>query len=255
MPFFDFQYLLLGGAAFLAGLIDSIVGGGGLIQLPALLGAYPKIEVPILCGTNKFASLFGTLSAARRYAQSVRLPWRVILPSVMTAFVGSFLGTYVLTQLPSDFLRPLVLGLLIAIAIYTSIKKDFGQHFSESRTGPREQILAAGIGGLIGFYDGFFGPGTGTFLVFLMIKVFRFDFLTASATAKVINVGTNLAALLLLISQNKIIWPLAIVMAVCNVAGSLVGASLAIAKGSKFVRILFLCVVSLLIAKMALDLV
>ncbi len=245
--------VLLGIAAFAAGFIDSVVGGGGLIQIPALFTVLPREMPATLFGTNKFASVFGTSNAAWRYARRVAMPWRTTLPAALAAFACSYLGAMAVAWLPRDLLRPLILLLLVGAAIYTFVKKDFGAVHGPTHSGHRELVYAILLGGAIGFYDGFFGPGTGSFLIFLFIRFFGFDFLHASAAAKVVNVATNLAALAYFAPNGHLLWQLAIVMALCNVGGSVAGTHLALKHGSGFVRQVFLVVVSLLIAKFAWD--
>ena len=246
-------YVVLAFAAFAAGFIDSVVGGGGLIQIPALFTTLPREMPATLFGTNKFASVFGTANAAWRYAARVQMPWRTTLPAALAAFACSYLGAMAVAWLPRDLLRPLILVLLIGAAIYTFMKKDFGAVHGPTRSGHAELGGAILLGGVIGFYDGFFGPGTGSFLIFLFIRFFGFDFLHASAAAKVVNVATNLAALAYFAPNGHMLWQLAALMAVCNVAGSLAGTHLALKHGSGFVRQVFLFVVSGLILKFAWD--
>lgn len=245
--------LLLAGAALTAGFIDSVVGGGGLIQIPALFTLLPREAPATLFGTNKFASVFGTTNAAWRYARRVSMPWRTTVPAALAAFVCSYLGALAVAWLPRDLLRPLILVLLVAAAIYSFMKKDFGAVHGPTQSGRREFALALLLGGVIGFYDGFFGPGTGSFLIFLFIRFFGFDFLHASAAAKVVNVATNLAALAYFAPNGHLLWQIAVLMAICNIAGSIAGTHLALKRGSGFVRHVFLIVVSLLIAKFAWD--
>lgn len=240
-------------AAFVAGFIDAIVGGGGLIQIPALFTALPKELPATLFGTNKFASVFGTANAAWRYARRVEMPWRTTLPAAFAAFFCSYLGAMTVAWLPRDLLRPLILVLLVGAATYTFWRKDFGTLHRPQHAGRSELIYALIVGGAIGFYDGFFGPGTGSFLIFLFIRFFGFDFLHASAAAKVVNVATNLAALSFFVPNGYLLPLLAVSMAVFNVSGSVVGTHLALRHGSGFVRRMFLIVVSALIIKFAYD--
>lgn len=239
--------------AFLAGLIDAVVGGGGLIQLPALLVFMPHVAVPILLGTGKLAGISGTTAAMWRYARSVELNWKTLLPAAFTAFVFSFLGARAVSHLPGDALRPMVLVLLVAVAVYTFIKKDLGALHAPKLTQSRERLYAILAGAAIGFYDGFFGPGTGSFLIFVFIGIFGFSFVAASASAKVVNVATNLSALGYFMLKGLVLYEIAIPMAVCNILGSMVGTRLAIKQGSGFVRRLFLIVVSAIILKFAYD--
>lgn len=239
--------------AFMAGLIDAAVGGGGLIQIPALFNILPNTSAATLFGTNKFASAVGTLSAARSYLKRVKLPWRLVLPAASAAFAMSFAGAATVSLLPKDILRPMVLLLLIVMAVYTLWKKDFGQLHKPVTIGRREMLVGLLIGGAIGFYDGLFGPGTGSFLMFLFIRFFAFDFLHASAAAKVVNLSTNVAALLFFIPSGNVLFGFALPMAASNMAGAMVGSYLAMKKGAGFVRVLFLILTSVLIVKLGWD--
>lgn len=247
------EFILLGLAAFLAGLVDAVVGGGGLIQVPVLFSAFPTTAPATLLGTSKLAGIFGTAAAAVNYSRKVRLAWSAAAPAAIAAFSFAFVGAYTVTKIPPDFLRTLLPFILILVAAYTFWKKDFGSIHAPAHTGLKEKVIALVIGGCIGFYDGFFGPGTGSFLVFLFVRYFGFDFLGASAVAKVVNVACNLAALLWFGFSGHLLWQLGLMMAVCQVAGSLVGTKLAIRHGSSFVRKLFLVVVCGLILKTGFD--
>ena len=248
-----FDFALLAVAAFVAGLVDAVVGGGGLIQIPAIFAVFPK-EVPAtLLGTNKLASMCGTTVAAVKYARRVQVAWSAAAPAAVAAFVMAFAGAWTVTRVPADFVRSLLPLILLAVAVYTFKKKDFGSTHAPLHSGMTERMLAMGVGAFIGFYDGFFGPGTGSFLLFLFVRFFGFDFLGASAAAKVVNVACNVSALIWFGYSGHLIWKLAALMAVCQVAGSLIGTRLALKHGSGFVRKLFLVVVSLLIVKTAYD--
>ena len=247
------DFLLLGGAAFFAGLVDAVVGGGGLIQIPVLFSVFPK-EVPAtLLGTSKLAGVFGTSAAAVNYARRVKVAWSAAAPAALAAFALSFAGAWTVTRVPGDFVRSLLPLVLLAVAIYTFRKKDFGSVHAPVHSGMTEKLVAVGMGACIGFYDGFFGPGTGSFLMFLFVRFFGFDFLSASAAAKVVNVACNISALMWFGYSGHLLWQLGLLMAVCQVAGSLCGTWLAIRHGSVFVRKLFLIVVSLLILKTGFD--
>ncbi len=239
--------------AFLAGFIDSMVGGGGLIQLPALFIFFPNAPIASLFGTNKLASISGSTAAAIRFIQEVKIDWISIIPAGLTALIFSYLGAKTVSLLNSEILRPLILILLILVAIYTFIRKDFGSEYRPKYNRDRTIYIMIAISAIIGFYDGFFGPGTGSFLIFLFISVLGFDFIRASANAKIINFSTNIAALIYFISTNQVLYKIAIPMAVFNIIGSIIGAKMAIIKGSNFVRILFLVVISGLIVKLAYD--
>ena len=247
------QLAILAFAALFAGFIDSVVGGGGLIQIPAIFSVLPK-EVPAtLFGTNKIASVFGTANAAWRYSARVTMPWRTTLPAAMAAFACSYLGAMAVAWLPRDMLRPMILVMLIAAAGYTFWRKDFGSIHRPQHAGVKELVYALLLGGVIGFYDGFFGPGTGSFLIFLFIRFFGFDFLHASAASKVVNVATNLAAIGYFVPNGFFLPVAAALMAVANVLGSFIGTHLALRHGSGFVRRVFLVVVGALIVKFAWD--
>lgn len=246
------DFLFLGAVAFFAGMVDAVVGGGGLIQIPVLLGHYPQVAIPTLFGTNKLASIAGTSAALWRYARSVQIPWKVVVPAALAALAGAWVGAAVVAWLPREAMRPLVFVLMLAVAIYTFRRKDFG-HAETRELTAADRWRAVAFGAVIGFYDGFFGPGTGSFLIFLFIRFFGFDFLHASAAAKVVNVATNLAALAFFVPHGHFLPGLAVVMALCNVLGSFLGTHLALRHGSRFVRKVFLVMVSVFIVKFAHD--
>jgi uncharacterized membrane protein YfcA len=240
-------------AAFGAGIVDAMAGGGGLIQLPALFAAFPNTPHPTLLGTGKLAGLAGTTSAAARFIRHVRIDWQLVLPAAAGAFVAALAGAWIATGISPARFRAMVPVLLAVVLLYTLLHRDFGRTHEPRRQGRRGSALAAAAAGTIGLYDGFFGPGTGSFLVFLFVRVFGLDFLHASASAKVVNAAANLAAILLFGLTGQIFWLLGLAMAVCNVAGAQVGSHLAIRHGSGFVRVVFITVVSCLIAKTAWD--
>jgi uncharacterized membrane protein YfcA len=243
--------LLLCLSSLLAGFIDSVVGSGGLIQIPMMLIVLPTTPVATILGTNKFASCAGTTIAAQRYARHVTIEWSTLAPAAVIAFVFSFLGSRTVALLNTAFMRPIVLVLLVLVAVYVFFVKDLGL-IHQPKHPPHKAIwIGIVIGAAIGFYDGFFGPGTGSFLIFLFVGVFGFDFLAASASAKVINWATNVASVTYFGWSGNIIYQYAVPMALCNVLGAAIGTRLAIAKGSRFVRIFFLVIVCALIAKVA----
>jgi uncharacterized protein len=242
--------VLLCFASFLAGFIDAVVGGGGLIQIPALLLLLPGVPVPMLLGTNKLASFSGTSIAVYRYTRHVKIDWQMVAPTALAAFVFAFFGSRVVSLLNPALLRPLVLVLLVVVAIYVFFVRDLGLVHRPKHAPDKARWLGILFGSALGFYDGFFGPGTGSFLIFIFVGVFGFDFLSASASAKAINWSTNLASVIYFAASGNILYGTGVAMAVCNVAGAAIGARLAIAKGSRFVRIFFLIVVCALIAKL-----
>ncbi|MBC7414889.1 MAG: TSUP family transporter [Herminiimonas sp.] len=247
------DYLILCMAALFAGMIDAVVGGGGLIQLPALFSTLPTAAPATLLGTSKLAGVWGTTVAAVTFARRVKVQWATATPAALAAFVCAFLGAYTVTRIPPDFLRQLLPFILIAVALYTFKRKDFGSVHAPAHIGVREKAFAVMAGGGIGFYDGFFGPGTGSFLVFVFVRFFGFDFLGASAVAKVVNVSCNVAALLWFGYSGHIFWKIGLMMAACNVFGSILGTWMALRHGSGFVRKIFLVVVCALIIKTTYD--
>ncbi len=247
------SYLLVFLFAFFAGFIDAIVGGGGLIQLPALLVLFPGIAIPTLMGTNKFAAFSGTALATTRYLKETEVPWKSVLPAVFTALIFSFLGARIISSLNTDYIKIIIVALLILVATYTFLKRDFGLIHQPKLTVLQTQLYALVTGATLGFYDGFFGPGTGSFLIVVFIGLFGYNFLMASASAKIVNCATNIAALSYFIYTKQIVYELAIPVAMCNMAGSFLGAKMAIKKGSAFVRIFFLVIVIAMIVKLSWD--
>ncbi len=239
--------------SFCAGLIDSVVGGGGLIQIPALFNLFPAAHEATLFGTNKLAAVCGTSVAARSYIGRVHIAWVLILPAAIAAFVMAFVGAATVSYIPRGVLRPLVLVLIVVMAFYVFWKKDFGRLQRPLNIGMRERILAVMTGGAIGFYDGLFGPGTGSFLIFLFIRFFAFDFLQASASAKFVNIATNIAALAYFIPSGNVFYSIAIPMAVFNMLGAFTGSWVAMKLGTGFVRGLFLILLVMLIIKLVYD--
>lgn len=238
-------------AAATAGFFDAIAGGGGLIQLPALLiGLQDKSVVNVL-GTNKFAAVFGTINAANRYRKQVKIDKKFLASMMIPAFLGSMAGAQLASKVPTEKMRVVVLIALIAIFIYTALNPKLGHD-------DNQQInykIAAVAGAAIGFYDGIFGPGTGTFLMAVLVGVLGFGFLNASAIAKFTNVATNLAAIIIFAKHGAILWGIGIALAISNVIGSTLGSHLAIKGGSPLVRKIFLLMTGLLIAKVGYDLV
>lgn len=245
-------FLLLVAALF-AGFVDAVAGGGGLIQVPALLMALPAESPATVFGTNKLASIFGTGNAAVRYARRISLPWSIALPAATAAFLLAFAGAAAVAWLPKAVVRPLVLGLLVLVMVYTVVKPNFGV-VSGSRLAPgQERSRALLVGAALGFYDGFFGPGAGSFLIFAFVRFFRLDFLHASSAAKVVNFATNAAALAYFVPSGHVLWITGLAMAVFNICGALLGARLALRHGSGFVRGVFIVVASILVARLGYD--
>ncbi|WP_309614119.1 TSUP family transporter [Flavobacterium sp.] len=235
--------ILLCVAAFLAGFVDAIVGGGGLIQTPVALILMPNLAVSSIIGSLKIPAFSGTSFAANQYLKKVDMNWKLLSIMALVAFASAFLGSHLLTKVHNDFMKPLLLVVLTLIAIYTFTKKDFGIHQAKEHTVKRQFLLAISMSIVLGFYDGFIGPGTGSFLVLGFVSVLGFDFLHASANAKMVNLATNFGSICLFVLKGKIIWAIALPMAVCNAFGGWIGAKLAIKKGNGFIRVFFLIVV------------
>jgi uncharacterized membrane protein YfcA len=240
-------------ASLMAGFIDSIVGGGGLVLMPALFAIFPSAHPATLLGTNKGAAICGTAMAAVQYSKRVTLSWRALFPAALAGFLASLAGAWLVTLVSPEFLRKIMPAILVLVLAYTLAKKEMGRHHAPRFTGKAEALAACGIGLLVGFYDGFFGPGTGSFYVFLIVRVLGYDFLHASASAKLLNTATNSAALLLFALKGHVWWHFAAVMAVANVIGSVAGTRMALKHGTGFVRNVFILVVSALILKTGYD--
>ena len=240
-------------ASALAGFIDAIVGGGGLILLPALFAVYPQVEPATLLGNNKSASVWGTAFASWRYMRQVALSLRLLLPAAALTMLGAWLGAWAVTQTSPDFLRRLLPVVLVLLLIYTLLRKDLGREHAP-RWQPRTELaLTSLIGTCVGFYDGFFGPGTGSFFVFLLVRVLGYDFLHASAAAKLLNLSSNAAALMLFAWLGHVWWQVAMPLALANVAGSWLGTRMALRHGTGFVRHMFIVVVCMLVIKTSYD--
>jgi uncharacterized membrane protein YfcA len=247
------ELLIVSLASMLAGLVDSIVGGGGLILVPALFATFPTAAPVTLLGTNKSASVWGTAFATVQYSRKVHLPWPALLPAAVAGVVGSLCGAAAVQWIDPSIFRKALPFLLLLLLGYTLAKKDLGRHHAPRFSGRQAAGAAAAIGLVIGFYDGFFGPGTGSFLVFAFVRIMGFDFLNASASAKLVNTATNLSALVLFAIQGQVWWHLALAMALANIVGSLIGTRLALKHGAGFVRIVFIGVVAALIVKTSYD--
>jgi uncharacterized membrane protein YfcA len=247
--------LLLCLAAAFAGWIDAVSGGGGLVQLPALLLLLPGAVPAQVLATNKLSSICGTSVAAGTYYRRVHPDLGTALPMAGVALLGAAGGAACASLLPSEVFRPLVLVLLVLVAAYTLWRPRLGEIQSLRWDGRRHYTAAAAGGGVIGFYDGILGPGTGSFLVIMLVGLLGYSFLQASAKARIVNLATNLGALLVFVPQGAPLWKTGIAMGLCNVAGGWIGARTAIARGSRFVRTVFLVVVAALIVRLGWDVV
>jgi uncharacterized membrane protein YfcA len=236
-------------ASFFAGFIDSIAGGGGLIQLPALLIGLPKSETAEVLGTNKLSAVFGTTTAAALYRKQIKPDPKILLAMGVPAFAGSAGGAVLASKIPTSSMRPMVLVLLIIVAVYTWFKPDLGK-FENLRHLPKRRVQIAAIAGVvIGFYDGIFGPGTGSFLMLILVASLGYAFITASAIAKVVNVATNVGAIMVFGINGAVLWQIGIILGIANITGAIIGARLAIKGGSTLVRKVFLLVTVALIVK------
>ncbi len=247
------DWLIVTLASGLAGFVDSMVGGGGLILVPALFAVFPNAHPATLFGVNKGASVWGTAAATVQYARRVEMRWHALLPAAAVCFAGSMAGAWLVTVVSPDFLRRVLPLVLLVVLVYTLARKDLGRHHQPRFGGRQEALAACTLGLTIGFYDGFFGPGTGSFLVFLFVRWLGYDFLNASASAKLLNTTSNLAALGLFAWKGHVWWHLALAMAVANVVGSLLGTRMALKHGAGFVRGVFIVVVTALILKTGWD--
>ncbi|MBJ7506403.1 MAG: TSUP family transporter [Candidatus Nanopelagicus sp.] len=240
-------------ASGFAGFVDAMAGGGGLIQLPALLVGLPNKDLPLILGTNKVPSIFGTAAAARNYFKNIKPDIPLTITMMVPAFAGSMAGAALAATIPKEFFKPFLVFLLLVVAIYTWRKPEMGMNENLKYTNRKRLVIVAVIGLLIGFYDGIFGPGTGTFLVFFLVSAIGFAFLKASATAKLVNIATNAGAILSFQLTGHIWWQLGLLLAFANVTGAIIGSRLAIRGGSPLVRKVFLAVTFLLIARVAWD--
>lgn len=246
--------LALCAAAVLAGWVDAIVGGGGLVQLSALLVVLPGGEAIFSVATNKLAAVVGTASAAVTFARRVPLDRRHVVPMAVAAFVGALGGAVLAALLPSRVLTVVVLVALVAVGLYTWRRPGLGAEHAPRFARRTQGVVMACGGAAIGFYDGLAGPGTGSFLVFLLVGLVGFAFLQASATAKVVNTATNLGALVFFLPAGVVLLGLGAVLAAANLAGAVVGARVAVARGSGFVRRVFLLVVAVLVVTLTVRL-
>ena len=247
------EWIVVTLASGLAGFVDSIVGGGGLVLVPALFATFPAAHPATLFGTNKGASVWGTAAATWQYAHRVQMRWHALLPAVAVCFLGSLAGAWTVTVISPEFLRKVLPAILVLVLIYTLLKKELGRHHTPRFAGTGEALVASALGLVIGFYDGFFGPGTGSFFVFLFVRWLGYDFLNASASAKLLNTASNASALMLFAWKGHVWWHFALAMAVANVLGSVLGTRLALKHGAGFVRGVFIVVVSALILKTGFD--
>lgn len=239
--------------SFVAGFIDAVVGGGGLISLPAMLINMPEQPLLRILGTGKIAALCGTSVAAYQYSKRIKFDYKLLLVISFFAFVAAYSGAKAVSFVNVDKLKPVILVILILIAIYTFIKKDLGSIQTKQLPQNKQVLFGSLLGTVVGFYDGFFGPGTGSFFVLGFVVILGFEFIQASAYSKFINCITNISALVVFIKDGNFMLGIAILMAVFNITGSIVGSRIAMKKGNGFVRIIFLVIVSVMIFRYGYD--
>ena len=247
--------VLMALAAVCAGWVDAVVGGGGLIQLPALLLGFPQAAPIQILATNKLSSICGTSVSAVTYYRRVRPDLKTAIPLALLAFGGSLIGALLASRIPKAAFNPIILVVLIGVGTYTLLKPRLGRETDLRFSGHRHLLAGTGVGFLVGMYDGALGPGTGSFLVFALVGLLGYAFLQASALAKIANFATNLAALAIFIPQGAVMWKVGLLMGLGNLIGGYLGARTAVAKGAGFVRIVFVIVVGAFIVKIGLDLI
>jgi len=247
------HYLLMSLASLSAGFFDAIVGGGGLIQIPALLLLFPQLEPATVLGTNKWIAISGTTVAAWQYARAGHVHWKTLRIPILAAFVGSMMGARLAVYLSASVMRPLVVVLLVAVWVYTWRRKELGMAKRNPAFAHHTELVLTSIALVVGIYDGFFGPGTGSFMMFGMTTLLGMDFLRATAHTKVLNATTNLAALVTFAWQGHVQWLLAIPFLLANVLGGWMGSRLAMRRGSPFIRKFFLWAVAAILARLVWD--
>lgn len=246
-------YFWVCSGALLAGFIDAVVGGGGLIQVPLLFVLFPQFSPVQAIATNRFASVAGTSVAAFHYIRSVGVDASVVMAAGIASSITAFSGTFVMRLIAPDVFKPILLMVIVLLAIYTFIKKDFGIDHAPKYSGKKLWFVAAAIGAVIGFYNGFIGPGTGSLLMFAMVSVAGMSFLHASSYSKIINAISDTASLIGFILAKAIVYKVALPMMACNILGGYIGSKTAIKKGNNFIRYIFLLVIGILIIRLSKD--
>ncbi|MDO4919568.1 TSUP family transporter [Kocuria sp.] len=235
-----------------AGFVDAVVGGGGLLQLPVTL-MIPGLSPVQALATNKMGSVFGTATSALTFYRRVRPDLRTALPMAAVAFLAAGLGAALAAALPAAVFKPVIVLALVAVLLFTVLKPSMGRATALRHAGSRHYALAVALGAVIGCYDGVMGPGTGSFLVIGLVSLLGYSFLAASAKAKIVNLATNLGALVVFTAHGSVLWGLGLVLGLSNMAGGYLGARTAVARGSSFIRAVFFVVVAVLIVKLGWD--
>lgn len=245
--------LLLVLAGLASGWVDAVVGGGGLIQLPALLLLFPQLTPVQALATNKVGSIMGTSTSSITYYRRVHPDLRTALPMAVGALAASVCGALLASRIPAEALRPIIVVVLVAVLAYTLARPGIGASSRLRWEGNRHYGTAVALGILIGAYDGLLGPGTGSFLVISLVSVLGYAFLPATALAKIVNFATNLGALAFFVPSGAVVWGIGLVVGSANLLGAYVGARMAVSKGNRFVRVVFVVVVSALILRLGWD--
>jgi uncharacterized protein len=245
--------LLLALAGLSAGFVDAVVGGGGLVQLPALVVAFPGAAPVQILATNKLGSVCGTTVSSATYYRRVRPDPRTFIPLMLLAFVGSLAGAVAASRIPKSAFNPIILVVLVVVGAYVLFKPTIGRVTELRFTGHLHTLAAMAAGLVIGFYDGALGPGTGSFFVFTLVGLLGYNFLESSAKARLANLATNVAALCVFVPQGAVMWRVGLVMGAANLLGGYLGARVAVARGAGFVRIFFVVVVAAFIVKIGAD--
>jgi uncharacterized membrane protein YfcA len=240
-------------SALMAGFIDSAVGGGGMITVPTLFTVLPNASVPVILGTNKLSAAGGTVVAAFQYAKKISINRRLVIPAMIAACLAAILGGWLVAYIPINVFKKMLPPVLLGLLIYTLFNKTLGQKNQAVELQTKTPLMGVLLGGLIGLYDGLFGPGTGSFLALLWIKAYGFDFIHATAHAKWVNLATNLGSIVWFAGHGQVYWQLSLMMTVFNMMGALAGTKVTIKYGNKFVRKFFIGVVTALIIKTAYD--
>lgn len=239
-------------AALTAGWVDALVGGGGMIQLPAVL-LVPGLSPVQALAVNKLGSVFGTLASAATYLRRTPVDIRATVPAACLAFVTSMAGAVLATALPKESFKPIIVLALFAVLVYTIFKPSVGDATCLKHKGFKHLMIGLSAGAVIGFYDGLLGPGTGSFLMLAMVSLMGYSFLQATAQTKIINTATNLGALVLFAVAGQQVWVLGVMLGAANMVGGYLGARTALARGNSFIRCVMLVVVGTLIVKLGAD--
>ncbi len=250
--YLELQIVLLFLFIFLAGFVDAVAGGGGLISVPVLMIIFPNALMPNILGTNRFASFLGTLTAAYQYNKNESANVKMILYAGLPAAIMAAIGALCSHYIPNTYFKPIVILLLLGVIIFSLLRKDFGAVEKEKKH--NNPLFYTGlIGGIIGFYNGLVGPGTGTFLLFGLVTILGYSLIKASSMAKILNVIVDASSLFYFIFIGAVVFKLAIPMAACNILGGYIGSKVAINKGNRFVRYVFLCISMALVVKLVYD--